>query len=116
MAEEERQATMRIATFNLENLGATRPGDQSVAARLALLRPQLLRLNADVLCIQEVNAPRGGTDGTRTLSALDRLLEETPYAGYARCATHHPEGTAPMDRHNLVIASRLPLQSCRQVF
>jgi endonuclease/exonuclease/phosphatase family metal-dependent hydrolase len=116
MAEEERQATMRIATFNLENLGATRPGDQSVAARLALLRPQLLRLDADVLCIQEVNAPRDGTDGARTLSALDRLLEETPYAGYARCATHHPEGSAPMDRHNLVIASRLPLQSCRQVF
>jgi len=107
---------MRIATFNLENLGASHRGDQDVAARLALLRPQLLRLDADVLCLQEVNAPRDGAGGARTLSALDHLLEETPYAGYARCASHHPGGQAPMDRHNLVIASRLPLRTCRQVF
>ena len=106
---------MRIATFNLENLGETRAGDLPVARRLDRLRPQLLRLEADVICFQEVNAPRDGHGG-RSLAPLDLLLEGTPYAGYGRCATHRPGGTGPTDRHNLVILSRLPLLACSQVF
>ena len=62
--------SLRIASFNLENLD-DRPGEQpSLSERIAVVRPQLVRLRADVLCLQEVNgqesegAPRG-------LAALD---------------------------------------------
>lgn len=107
---------MRIATFNLENLGETRSGDLPVARRLGRLRPQLLRLEADVICFQEVNAPRQERHGRRGFAPLDLLLDDTPYAGFARCTSHRPGGREPADRHNLVIASRLPLVSCDQVF
>ena len=41
---------MRIASFNIENL-TDRPGaDVPLAARLDILRPQLERLDADILC------------------------------------------------------------------
>ncbi|MEX2643940.1 MAG: hypothetical protein WD270_10825 [Acetobacterales bacterium] len=42
----------RIATFNLESLEVGRPG--TLERRLAVLRPRLLRLDADLLCLQEV--------------------------------------------------------------
>ena len=46
---------LRIATFNLENLD-DKPGQRpSLSERIAVLRPQLLRLRADVICFQEVN-------------------------------------------------------------
>lgn len=46
---------LRIATFNLENLD-DKPGQKpTLDERIALMRPQLLRLNADMLCLQEVN-------------------------------------------------------------
>jgi len=46
---------LRIATFNLENLD-DKPGQKpTFDERIALMRPQLLRLNADILCLQEVN-------------------------------------------------------------
>lgn len=107
---------MRVATFNLENLGETRASDMAVAERLDLLRPQLLRLDADVICFQEVNAPKDPATGKRRLSPLDLLLEGTPYAGFVRCASHRPGHEEPADRHNLAIASRFPLLSCDQVF
>ena len=47
--------SLRIASFNLENLD-DRPDEQpSLADRIAVMRPQLVRLRADVLCLQEVN-------------------------------------------------------------
>ncbi len=46
---------LRIATFNLENLD-DKPGERpSLKERIAVLRPQLLRLRADVICFQEVH-------------------------------------------------------------
>jgi endonuclease/exonuclease/phosphatase family metal-dependent hydrolase len=107
---------VRIATFNLENLGQSRSTDHATAGRLALLRPQLLRLDADIVCLQEINAPRDGATGRRSLAALDELLRETPYEGFHRTATHHPEGDEPMDRHNLAIVSRHPIVTASQVF
>ncbi|RIK80575.1 endonuclease, partial [candidate division KSB1 bacterium] len=47
--------SLRIVTFNLENLD-DKPGQSpTLADRIAVMRPQLLRLRADVLCFQEVN-------------------------------------------------------------
>ena len=102
---------MRIATFNLENLAE----GPELDARLALLRPQLLRLNADILCLQEVDAARRKKGERRTLSALQRLLEHTPYQDFFLVSTTDPGTGAPVDRHNLVVLSRWPVRNTTQV-
>ena len=106
--------TLRVATFNLESLDDD-PARVPLAARIAALRPRLLRLRADVLCLQEVNAqrPRGG--GGRRLDALDRLLEATPYAGFDRAAAGAGVDGGLADVHNLVVLSRLPVLAARGV-
>jgi endonuclease/exonuclease/phosphatase family metal-dependent hydrolase len=104
---------LRIATFNLENLD-DRPGLRTgIEERIRVLRPELLRLRADVLCLQEVNAQETG-QGPRTLAALDKLLDRTPYAGFNRVVSKNRVGTGPADVHNLVILSRLPVLAQRQ--
>ena len=86
---------VRLASFNVETLGgaalAGAGGDEAAALdeRIALLRPQLIRLDADILCLQEVDGQRGGKGGAgrgrkRCLAALDRLLASTTYAGFHR--------------------------------
>ena len=72
--------TLRIATFNLENLDDRASDKPTLDERIPLIRPQLLRVNADVLCLQEVNAQKEGR--SLRLRALSRLLEDTPYASY----------------------------------
>jgi endonuclease/exonuclease/phosphatase family metal-dependent hydrolase len=104
----------RIATFNLENLGAAAAG-VSPEERMRLLRPQLLRLRADVLCLQEVDSQRSA-GRERRLAALDTLLEGTPYAAYARTSTRSRNTGRYRDKHNLVILSRFPIEADRQVF
>lgn len=98
---------MRIATFNLENLD-DRPGaEPSLQARVRIMRPQIERVAADVLCLQEINSqPVDG--GGRALTALDTLLEGTRYAGYHRLVTSTLAGALYHER-NLVILSRSPL-------
>jgi endonuclease/exonuclease/phosphatase family metal-dependent hydrolase len=96
---------MRVATFNLESL------DEPVAARAGLLRPALERLEADVLCLQEVNGQKIG--GRRVLAALDALLEGTVYAGFHRASTRIGAGVA--DVHNLVTLSRFPIVEVDQI-
>ena len=67
--------TLRIATFNLENLDRDRSGDgPSLQDRIAVLRPQLARLKADILCLQEVNAQRPKGEKSWHLLALEDLL------------------------------------------
>lgn len=97
---------MRVASFNLESL------DAPVAPRLPMLRPALDRLEADILCLQEVNGQKVG--GRRVLAALDTLLDGTAYARFHRAATRATSG-APMDVHNLVTLSRWPIVESRQV-
>jgi endonuclease/exonuclease/phosphatase family metal-dependent hydrolase len=104
----------RIATFNLENLDDDAEGP-ALAARIAVLRPQLLRLEADILCLQEVNGQAGNEHGPRTLMALDRLLDSTNYAGFARIATTGRDGIGALDVHNLVILSRFPIRASAQI-
>lgn len=102
---------LRLATFNLENLDAS-PRGVPLEQRIAVLRPQLIALAADVLCLQEVSA-HARHDGRRALHALDRLLEGTPYQGFAR-ATTHGAGGGPADVHNLVVLSRWPIVATQQ--
>ncbi|MDH3739793.1 MAG: endonuclease/exonuclease/phosphatase family protein, partial [Alphaproteobacteria bacterium] len=46
---------LRLATFNLENLDAAPGVSPPLAARIEVLRPQLVRTQADILFLQEVN-------------------------------------------------------------
>lgn len=100
---------MRLATFNIENLDLPPKAHMPLEVRAAVLRPVLERLAADVLCLQEVNGQHVPGERERRLVALDRLLEGTPYEGFARSATTGPHGDGPADVHNLVTLSRLPI-------
>lgn len=106
---------MRLATFNLENLDDAPDSTPPLGERLDLLRPQLDRLAADVLCLQEVNAQHDGPKGTpRRLRALDRLIDGTAYADYHRACSQLADGGGPLDVQNVVILSRLPILWSRQ--
>jgi endonuclease/exonuclease/phosphatase family metal-dependent hydrolase len=97
---------MRIATFNLENFDDEAGQDPSLATRVAIMGPQLERVAADVLCLQEVHSqdsPQG-----RSLAALDSLLAGTSYQDYQRLTTTTTGGDLYQER-NLVILSRFPL-------
>lgn len=109
---------LRLASFNLENLGG-RGGEVGLAERIAVLRPQLLRLDADLLCLQEVHGTRPPEGGPRRLLALDALVEGTAYAGFACASTRSPgehgaEGWVA-DVHNLAVLSRFPIRAVREL-
>lgn len=99
---------MRIATFNLENLDDRRGEQPTLAERIRLMRPQLLRLDADILCLQEIHGQ--GRVGARDLRALDELLEETPYAEFERVSTLVEGEDQVYDERNLVVLSRYPIE------
>lgn len=111
--------SVRIATFNLENLDADPAGASnaskgpSLAARIRVLRPQLRRLRADVLCLQEVHG-QDTAGGERRLDALQELISGTPYAGFHLACTRTADGKFYRER-NLVILSRYPVLQHRQV-
>lgn len=109
---------IRLASFNLESLDDSPKADPPFAARRDLLRLQLDRLKADVLCLQEVNAQEVVRNGrpSRELAALDRLLSGTPYAAYHRVVSRNRAQTNIADIHNLVILSRLPIVASRQIW
>jgi endonuclease/exonuclease/phosphatase family metal-dependent hydrolase len=111
--EEIMAAKLRIATFNLENLDDEGgEGLFSLQQRIEVMRPQLMRLQADILCLQEVHSQEDG--GERTLSALEQLLEETPYADYQRATTHVEGGSQYYAERNLVILSRHEIREHHQ--
>ena len=100
---------VRIATFNVESL------DMPVEGRIPVLRPALERLEADIVCLQEVNGQRVPGQKERALTALDLVLSGTPYAGYHRVSTQGHGRNGAADVHNLVTLSRYPITSCEQV-
>jgi hypothetical protein len=106
---------MRIATFNLENLGGDKPASP-LEERLLILRPQLERLRADILCLQEANAVRGNSRKNRETVALDKLLQGTQYESFHRSISTKADGSGLSERHNLVILSRWPQTKSRQYF
>ena len=104
---------LKLATFNLENLDDRPDAVPSLAERIRVLRPQLVRAGADILFLQEVNGQPA--KAPRTLAALDALLDDTPFAQFHRVATESPHG-GPMDKQNLVILSRWPIGERRQLW
>ncbi len=105
---------LRIATFNVENLddraGSREP---ALAERIPLLRPALLRLRADVLCLQEVHGQEHPGQA-RDLAALKTLTDTTPYQNYHLAHTATQAGP-PYDKRNLVVLSRFPILQHRQI-
>lgn len=107
---------MRLATFNVESLDLPPRAKLPIEVRAEALRPVLARLDADILCLQEVNGQHVPDRAERVLLALDRVLEGTPYASYERISTSGPDGLGVADVHNLVTLSRFPIRSRREVF
>ena len=104
---------LRIATFNLENLD-DKPGQKpTLNERIALMRPQLLRLDADILCLQEVNGQE--VPGQRRhLLALENLVAGTPFSGFQRVTTMTGNGAQVYEERNLVILSRFEILESHQ--
>ena len=59
---------MRIATFNLESLDLPPKARVPLEVRAEMLCPALERLQADVLCLQEVNGQHTAGQSVRRLS------------------------------------------------
>ncbi|MEJ2766856.1 endonuclease/exonuclease/phosphatase family protein [Photobacterium sp. MCCC 1A19761] len=98
---------MKIATFNVENLDYDEtPGNEAFANRLTPLRQMLIRIDADILCLQEVHSQKND-DNEKKLDALIELIEGTPYHDYHRQHTTTADGQ-PMHERNLIVLSKYP--------
>jgi len=106
---------MRLATFNLENLDLEPGTGIPLETRIAVLRPVLERIAADILCLQEVNGQHVAGAPERRLVALERLIDGTCYAGFERAATTGPSGYGVGSVHNLVTLSRFPIRERQEV-
>lgn len=104
---------IRLATWNLENLGE-RHGAAPLDARRRALRPPLDALAADILCLQEVDSAKHG--GGRDLTPLDQLLDGSRYQGFHRAVSDRPGGRGPADIHNLVILSRFDIEAVDSIY
>lgn len=103
----------RIATFNLENFDDVQGDSPSIQERIKVMRPHLLRLNADILCFQEVNGQE--TPGQpRQLLAMEQLLQNTPYDTYNVVSTKTENNPQVYDERNLVILSHLNIDEYHQ--
>ncbi|MDX1484133.1 MAG: endonuclease/exonuclease/phosphatase family protein [Alphaproteobacteria bacterium] len=107
---------MRIATFNLESLDETKGTGSSLDDRIAALAPQLARVDADILCLQEVNAQKPRIGRKRQLKALEALISATGLSGYHLAVSQNRDGTGPRDIHNLVTLSRFPIGATEQLW
>ncbi len=106
---------MRIASFNVENLTDSPTSDVPLNARIDILRPQLARLAADILCLQEVDATKHRQTHRREHSALKALLRETPYQDFHLASSLDRNSGLPRDKHNLVTLSRWPITCSQQL-
>ncbi|MHC1754044.1 MAG: endonuclease/exonuclease/phosphatase family protein [Methanosarcina sp.] len=104
---------LRIATFNLENLD-NKPGQKpTLEERIKVMRPQLQRINADILCLQEVNGQEEAGNPRRLL-ALDAFLKDTQYASFNKVSTMDEGGSQVYRERNLVIISRYEILEHQQ--
>ncbi|WP_299478542.1 endonuclease/exonuclease/phosphatase family protein [uncultured Roseibium sp.] len=107
---------MKLATFNMESYGGDRYEVAALKPRLAALRPRIEELEADILCLQEVNAQKVKAAPQRQFLALDLLLAGTAYETFHRVASERAPGKGPGDKHNLVILSRYPISNHESIF
>jgi endonuclease/exonuclease/phosphatase family metal-dependent hydrolase len=105
--------SLRIATFNLENLDEKPNQKPTLAERIAVMQPQLDRIRADVLCLQEVNGQEQPGQ-PRQLLALQKLIAGTDLAGFYQEYTRTQVGEA-CDERNLVVLSRYPITEFREI-
>jgi endonuclease/exonuclease/phosphatase family metal-dependent hydrolase len=103
---------LRIATFNLENLDDKPGANPTLDQKIAVLRPQLLRLRADIICMQEIHGQET-TGQPRDVLALKKLLQDTPYATFNIACTKTSTNQV-FDERNLVVVSRFPVLATRQ--
>ena len=103
---------LRIATFNMENLD-DKPGDKpTLDQRIAVLRPQLIRLRADIICLQEIHGQE--TPGQpRDVLALKKIVANTMYTNFHLSSTK-TSANEVYDERNLVVLSRFPILSTAQ--
>jgi endonuclease/exonuclease/phosphatase family metal-dependent hydrolase len=106
--------TLRLATWNVENLD-DKDTDKTpkLADRIAILRPQLTRLRADVLCLQEINGQEHA-NAPRDLAALRALIDTTPLQTHNLASTLTTAGEV-YDERNLVVLSRFSILSRQQL-
>lgn len=109
---------LKIATFNIENLDIPSSDySPTLSQRMPTLRGTLTRLDADILCLQEVHGQEldahTANDPKRELSALQRLISDTQYASYHIVHTVTSDEQA-YDKRNLVILSRWPITKSEQ--
>jgi len=103
---------LRMATFNLENLDDVEGGSPSLQKRIEVLRPQIKRMNADIICFQEIHGQE--TEGRpRKLLALKKLLESTDYSSF-NIASTLTSNNEVYDKRNLVVVSRFPVSEIKQ--
>ena len=104
---------VRIATFNLENFDETDAAERpSLAERIQLMRPQILRLRADIVCFQEVNGQERPSQ-PRALLALTELLTGTALSG-AHLVSTQTTNNEVNDERNLVVATMFPVIAVEQ--
>jgi len=105
--------TIRIGTFNLENFD-DKPGETpTLADRIALMRPQIVRMRADILCLQEVNGQEQAGQ-PRQLLALQQLLAGTAH-GASTLTSTKTTANEVFDERNLVVVSPFPVLSATQI-
>ena len=109
---------LRVGTFNVENLDdESDDNNPPLKERIPVLRSDLNRLDADILCLQEVHSQKqiesNSEDSGRILDALDSLLEGTKYATFNRVYTKR-KNNRPYAERNLVILSSFPIVNSRQ--
>jgi predicted extracellular nuclease len=106
--------TLRIATFNLENFDDKANQVPSLATRIAAMKPQLIRLRADILCLQEVNGQEQQGQ-PRQLLALNQLIAGTDYQAFNIETTRTVGDAQVYDERNLVVLSRFPIAEHQQI-
>ena len=104
---------LRIASFNVENLDDIEGKKPTLEERIRVLRPQLKRLKADILCFQEVHGQER-TGQLRDILALKKLLENTDYSNFDIESTKTTRGEVYNER-NLVVVSRFDILEPQQI-
>lgn len=105
----------RLATFNIESLDWSQDQIAWFETRAKALRPILDTLRPDILCLQEVHGQHLTPDQPRSLVALTKLIEGTALAGFHIAHSQRPDRAEPVDKHNLAILSRWPIEAQRQI-